>query len=60
MSLKQWTPIVLVIGAGYFLQSPRHDGPPGPGHVAVVESADAIAEAPGPYRTVELEVTGMT
>lgn len=59
MSLKQWAPVVLVIGASYVLQPPAQGGLTEPGH-AGVESSVSLVEAPGQYRTVELDVTGMT
>lgn len=64
MSWKHWTAVVVVIGAGILLQIPRHDpmfiaaGEHMRGAAAPVSSRSA--EAVGPYRTVALEVTGMT
>lgn len=71
MSWKHWTAVVLVIGLGIVAQIPRHQEgaagdaahehastgtmpPPNP------SSANAASEPGGPYRTIALEVTGMT
>lgn len=61
MSWKEWTAVGVVIGAGILLQIPGHDkmemGPEamGPGDVPA-----QMAAATGVYRTVALNVTGMT
>ena len=69
MSRKHWTAILVVIGVGIVLQIPRHDGDVMedhtrmPGGVASPTASSAVpvaAEPPGPYRTMVLEVTGMT
>ena len=70
MSWKHWTAVVLVIGLGIVAQIPRHQETAGDGthqHATVdtLPSAapstdDAAAEPAGPYRTIALEVTGMT
>ena len=61
MSWKQWTAVAAVIGLGIVLQIPGHDDlemdHDGPG--AVDEMLQMSAEE-GPYRTVALDVTGMT
>ena len=68
MSWKHWTAVVLVIGLGIVLQMPRHDEameePEHTGehqHTSQATVPPAASDAPaGPYRTVALEVTGMT
>ena len=69
MSRKEWLAVVVVIGLGIVWPIARHDdvmtaereqhAHPQPERAADGTSADA-AEAAGPYRTVGLEVTGMT
>lgn len=62
MSWKHWVAIVLVIGLGIVLQIPRHD-PAMEEHQhtdRTTASATASDDPAGPYRTVALEVTGMT
>ncbi|MHB1168894.1 MAG: hypothetical protein ACYC28_06380 [Longimicrobiales bacterium] len=69
MSWKQWTAVLVVIGLGIVLQIPRHDGDTmdehthTPGGAASPTESSAVPVAPepaGPYRTMVLEVTGMT
>jgi hypothetical protein len=60
MSLKQWAPVVLVIGASYLLQPPAQGGLSQSADDGHVETVAAVGEATGPYRTVVLDVTGMT
>ena len=61
MSWKEWTAVGLVIGGGILLQIPGHDVVPRDhedmGHG---EMPAEMAVATGPYRTVALDVTGMT
>lgn len=62
MTWKHWVAVVLVIGLGIVLQMPRHDRTmeehqPTGRTTAPATASDAPA---GPYRTVALEVTGMT
>lgn len=62
MSWKQWTAVVVVIGLGIVLQIPSHDGAmvqqePSERTAAPAAASDA-SEAP--YRTITLDVTGMT
>lgn len=68
MSWKQWTAVVVVIGLGIVGQIPRDDEmeeSPRPEQTAAPAAAggapvmDGNAPA-GPYRTIALEVTGMT
>ena len=60
MSWKHWAAVLVVIGIGIVLQIPRHE------QEMVEHDAGAAAHTPveadpqGPYRTVALEVTGMT
>lgn len=66
MGWKQWTAVAVVIGGGILLQIPGHDdaemahGGMGPGGMEEGEMTAPMAEVPGPYRTVALDVTGMT
>ena len=61
MSWKEWTAVGFVIGIGIVLQIPGHEemdmdrDAMGPG-----EMPAEMAAATGPYRTVALDVTGMT
>lgn len=61
MGWKQWSAVAVVIGGGILLQIPGHDdmdmNSVGMGHSEIPAS---MADAQGPYRTVALEVTGMT
>jgi hypothetical protein len=61
MGWKQWSAVAVVIGGGILLQIPNHDemdmAGVGSEHS---EMPASMAEAQGPYRTVALEVTGMT
>lgn len=65
MSWKEWTAIGLVIGFGIFLQIPGHDATE-TGHEAHPGASSSRlhstepADEQGPFRTVALEVTGMT
>lgn len=72
MSRKEWIAVLAVVGLGVVWQIPGHDdamsddhGTQGhvgseipPAHGASPSSTDV--EIVGPYRTVALEVTGMT
>ena len=61
MGWKQWSAVAVLIGGGILLQIPGHDDAE-MDHAAMGESempAD-VAEAQGAYRTVVLDVTGMT
>lgn len=62
MSWKHWTAVVLVIGLGIVSQIPRHeDTMEEHPHTRQTTAAAATSDAPaGPYRTIALEVTGMT
>lgn len=74
MSRKEWLAVIIVIGVGIVWQMRGQDEPVSAGgeqHMpspAQVESTNQeelsappnAAEAAGPYRTVALEVTGMT
>lgn len=61
MGWKQWSAVAVVIGGGILLQIPAHDDmemdSAGTGHL---EMPASMADVQGPYRTVALEVTGMT
>lgn len=74
MSRKEWIAVIVVIGLAIVWQIPRHDAamPGGAGHhthsAVEAQGADGDgasgpatpAERAGPYRTIALEVTGMT
>ncbi|HUG39932.1 MAG TPA: hypothetical protein VMM12_05585 [Longimicrobiales bacterium] len=63
MSWKQWTAVALVAGVGIVLQIPEHRDQPteGHSHAPVAPTAPSPDESvPNPFRTVVLEVTGMT
>lgn len=68
MSWKHWTAVLAVIGVGIVLQIPRHDAEtmeehshaPGGAASTVESSTVPVAEPAGPWRTMVLEVTGMT
>ncbi|MHB1169389.1 MAG: heavy-metal-associated domain-containing protein [Longimicrobiales bacterium] len=68
MSWKHWTAVLVVIGVGIVLQIPKDDGEtmeehaltPGGAASGVESSAVPAAESAGPWRTMVLEVTGMT
>jgi len=61
MSWKEWTAVGVVVGVGIVLQIPGGD------EMGTVQEAVSREEMPagtaepiGPYRTVALDVTGMT
>ena len=72
MSRKEWIAVILVVGLGIVWQIPRHDEPTPAGvepraHPPAEREGEgaervgaAALEDAGPYRTVTLEVTGMT
>lgn len=73
MSRKEWFAVIVVIGLGIVWQIPRHDDATTSGaehHTHTPEAGAAkseqlsepasAAEPAGPYRTIVLEVTGMT
>lgn len=74
MSRKEWIAVIVVIGLGIVWQIPRHDDAMtagaehqthAPAEVQSMEGEQvsepgAAAEPIGPYRTITLEVTGMT
>jgi hypothetical protein len=62
MSKKEWTAVVLVILVGIILQIPGGMGGQGDPIDGARASAtvDPATSEVGPYRTVELHVTGMT
>ena len=61
MTWKEWTAVGAVIGVGIVMQIPSHEGEAmdheGVGHG---EMPAEMALATGLYRTVALDVTGMT
>lgn len=60
MGWKQWLAVGLVIGGGILLQIPPHD-PAGMDHeMSRGDMPTEMVEVEGPYRTVALEVMGMT
>lgn len=74
MSRKEWIAVIVVIGLGIVWQIPRHDeAMPASAERHTHSSAEvqsgegdhlsepaSAAEDRGPYRTIALEVTGMT
>ena len=60
MSWKEWTVVTLVIGAGVLWQIPGHDDTEMDHAGRRDEMSMELAEVEGPYRTVALNVTGMT
>lgn len=74
MTRKEWTAVIVVVGLGIVLQIPRHDesmterpeehahpaAGVGPSDAFSAESFAREPEPAGPYRTIALEVTGMT
>lgn len=74
MSRKEWIAVIVVIGLGIVWQIPRHEDAMTEGaehqtHAPAevqgmegeqVSAPGATAEPVGPYRTIALEVTGMT
>ena len=63
MSWKQWTAVGVVIGFGILLQIPGHDDMEMDGEGQGMMDGGAMitaADLTGPYRTVSLDVTGMT
>jgi len=70
MSWKHWIAVVLVIGLGIVAQIPRHqegaagdathEHAPAGAAAPAATSTSSPAEPAGPYRTIALEVTGMT
>lgn len=61
MSWKEWTAVSVVIGVGILLQIPGHDNVQ-MDHEAMGhgDMPAEMATATGVYRTVALDVTGMT
>ena len=61
MGWKQWSAVAVLIGGGILLQIPGHDDAE-MDHAAmgVGEMPADMAEAQGAYKTVALDVTGMT
>lgn len=61
MGWRQWSLVVVVIGGGILLQIPGRDSMEVPARSDGTHGApSAIAETPGLYTGVALEVTGMT
>lgn len=74
MTLKEWTAVIIVVGLGIVLQIPRHDegmtkrsedhahpaGGLGPSDPGTAAHSVREPEPSRPYRTIALEVTGMT
>ncbi len=61
MHWKEWTAVGVVIGAGILLQIPGHDDAQmDPEAMGRGDMASDIAAVRSPYRTVALDVTGMT
>lgn len=61
MGWKQWSAVAVVIGGGILLQIPGHDEMEmDTGVVGQDQMPAEMAHVTGPYRTVALDVTGMT
>lgn len=61
MGWKQWSAVAVVIGGGILLQIPGHDEMEMDIGVMGQEPMPAeMTHVTGPYRTVALDVTGMT
>ena len=61
MSWKEWTAVGVVIGAGILFQIPGHDkARTDPEAMRHGDTPGDMAATTGPYRTVALDVTGMT
>lgn len=63
MGWKQWSAVAVVIGGGILLQIPGHDEMDMEMDAGAMEAGVMPAEmthVTGPYRTVVLDVTGMT
>jgi hypothetical protein len=61
MGWKQWSAVAVVIGGGILLQIPGHDET-GMDHGAMEhgETPAGMTDVQGTFRTVVLDVTGMT
>ena len=60
MGWKQWSAVAVVIGGGILLQIPGHDQMEMEGMTQRGEMPADMAAAEGTFRTVALDVTGMT
>ncbi len=60
MTWKEWTAVGAVIGVGIVLQIPSHDNAMDHEAAGHGEIPAEMAVAMGVYRTVALDVTGMT
>lgn len=61
MGWKQWSAVAVVIGGGILLQIPGHDEMDmNPGAVGRGVIPAEMADMQGTFRTVALDVTGMT
>jgi len=61
MSWKHWAAVLAVIGIGILVQIPRHERETVEhGHAPALLAPVEEAQSEGPYRTVALEVAGMT
>lgn len=60
MTRKEWAAVAVVIGGGILLQVAGHDGMQMDRGAVGAEDTASVAEPPGPFRQVALDVTGMT
>jgi len=62
MGWKQWSAVAVVIGVGVVLQIPGHDVMEMDDHAEMRAGPTPaeMADPEGPYRTVALDVAGMT
>ncbi len=60
MGWKQWSAVAVVIGGGILLQIPGHNDVMAPGAMLSGDVPADMADVEGTFRTVALDVTGMT
>lgn len=60
MGWKQWSAVAVVIGGGILLQIPRHDVVMDQGAMLRGDVPADMADVEETFRTVVLDVTGMT
>ena len=60
MGWKQWSAVAVVIGGGILLQIPRHDAVLDQGAMLRGDVPADMADVEETFRTVALDVTGMT
>ncbi len=60
MGWKQWSAVAVVIGGGILFQIPRHDAVMDQGAMQRGDVPTDMADVEETFRTVALDVTGMT